>query len=222
MADAIPFTIGLITHVKTLLSEKKKRISIGISGICGSGKSTMASSLLANLTGAGFKAELIPLDGYHYSKEVLSRMENSAEAQKRRGAHWTFDGNAFVALIKNLQNSKNFQNSSIEYANGWSHKIGDPLVDAISIDQSIQVLIIEGLHLFLDFHPWKELDFDVAIWIDVELETAMTRLAKRHVDSGISRNEEEAKKRVAENDVLNARFLLQNTRTLPDLFVFKV
>jgi len=49
----------------------------------------------------------------------------------------------------------------------------------------------------------------------------MTRLVKRHIQTGLAGNEEEARKRIAENDELNAKFLLQNKRSIKGLLILK-
>jgi pantothenate kinase len=68
-------------------------------------------------------------------------------------------------------------------------------------------VIVEGLYLFLE--EWKLNGlFDLKIFIQVDLETAIKRVVSRHQKAGISKNEEEATERVLNNDVVNGKFVL--------------
>ncbi len=85
---------------------KPKKILVGISGICGSGKSSVAEDLRVRLASQGHQVMIIPMDGYHVPKSLLAEMPNAEEAFKRRGAHWTFDSHSFVNLIESLREDK--------------------------------------------------------------------------------------------------------------------
>ena len=184
-----------------------KRVLVGISGICGSGKSSVAERLQATLVDRGISTMIVPMDGYHYPKSHLAAMENPDTAFQRRGAHWTFDAEAFCSLIGSLRKCE-----SATFANGWSHSLGDPVVNGIRIEPTVKVVLIEGLYLCLNLEPWKRLDFDLIVWVDLPLDTAMKRLAKRHIETGLSSNLQDAEKRIQENDLLNANFVLANRR----------
>ena len=41
--------------------------------------------------------------GYHYTRKQLDQFDDPDEAHARRGAHWTFDGAAFVEKMLELQ-----------------------------------------------------------------------------------------------------------------------
>ena len=45
----------------------------------------------------------IPMDGFHYTRAQLASMPDSAFAVLRRGAPFTFDGEAYLGLVKRLR-----------------------------------------------------------------------------------------------------------------------
>ena len=87
--------------------------------------------------------------------------------------------------------------------------IKDPEPDAIHVDVGCSIVIIEGNYLLLKEWNLKHL-FDVTIFLDCDLNEAMSRVQQRHLRSGIAATIEEATKRVKENDLLNAQLILDN------------
>ncbi|ORC87731.1 uncharacterized protein TM35_000201400 [Trypanosoma theileri] len=75
------------------------RLIIGVAGRPGSGKTTVARiiaaevrSILKNSPNSMDAAVVVmPMDGYHLYRKVLHALPNSEEAVRRRGAEWTFD-----------------------------------------------------------------------------------------------------------------------------------
>src|SRR5207244_3462251 len=67
---------------------------VGISGIPGSGKTTLTDALHALRPNAG----VLPMDGYH-----LPRSQLDAEGLRRRGAQFTFDAALFRADLERLR-----------------------------------------------------------------------------------------------------------------------
>lgn len=41
--------------------------------------------------------------GYHYTRARLDQMEDAEEAHARRGAHWTYNAEAFIQAIQTLR-----------------------------------------------------------------------------------------------------------------------
>ena len=50
--------------------------------------------------------------GYHYTRQQLDEFDDPDEAHARRGAHWTFDGAAFVKKMQELQNKGDPDNTT--------------------------------------------------------------------------------------------------------------
>ncbi|KAL2916097.1 hypothetical protein HK105_204188 [Polyrhizophydium stewartii] len=73
-------------------------------------------------------------------------------------------------------------------------------------------------YLLLDIEPWSliaaEMDFTVRI--DIPLDVAAERLAARHLACGLAATRELAMRRATENDLVNARLILDHP-IAPDL-----
>ena len=65
----------------------------------GSGKSTLAKRLEGRINGLPSLpspiCKAVGMDGYHYTRQQLDAFEDPVMAHKRRGAHFTFDAEAF-------------------------------------------------------------------------------------------------------------------------------
>ena len=102
--------------------DASRRLLIAISGIPGSGKTTLAASVASGLNRKHHSsyhtshpnapeansdhpdpsqpdiAYVVPLDGYHLTRKQLSLMPNAEEAIFRRGAAFTFDPSSYLAV----------------------------------------------------------------------------------------------------------------------------
>src|SRR5450432_2788453 len=72
----------------------RNAVFIGLAGIPGSGKSTVAEELRTRWP----SAVVLPMDGYHLPKRMLD-----AEGMRRRGAPHTFDPKRMRADLRNLK-----------------------------------------------------------------------------------------------------------------------
>jgi pantothenate kinase len=151
-------------------------------------------------------ASYIPMDGYHLSRAQLDSMPDPKHAHDRRGAAFTFDGSAFLSLIKTLRRPIT-PSTTTYYAPSFDHAIKDPVNDDIPIPPTSRILVFEGNYLSLDKEPWKELRgiVDESWFVEVDFEVAGERLVPRHVKAGIAKDEEAAWRRVRENDLVNGR-----------------
>ncbi|RIA93921.1 phosphoribulokinase/uridine kinase [Glomus cerebriforme] len=154
------------------------------------------------------------MDGYHYPKRILNTFPNVEEAYARRGSHWTFDVEGFYQLVTSIRDPINHQ--KIIYAPSFDHAIGDPIENDIKILPSHQLVIFEGLYLHLNKpHIWKSIALQMnELWfLQVDRAIARKRIIKRHVESGISNDEEAASYRANNNDFVNADYILENSMT---------
>ena len=151
-------------------------------------------------------ATSVPMDGYHLSRAQLSAMPDPNTAHHRRGAAFTFDDKAFLELVKTLRITL-LPESKIVYAPSFDHAIKDPVADDIPIHPASRIVIFEGNYLSLDQGLWKEAAelMDELWFVEVDFETARTRLLVRHVAAGIAKDEEEAGNRADEIDLVNGR-----------------
>ena len=96
--------------------------------------------------------------------------------------------------------------------------MGDPVPDTLTVPPDVPLLLVEGLYLLHREHGWQ-LDgcFDAHWYLDVPMDTALARLARRHMAAwGLSHKE--ALARIAINDGLNAEIVLAS-RSRADAWV---
>ena len=185
-----------IDDIINVISKTNKRIFIGISGIPGSGKTTFASSLKQKLN-----CKIIPLDGYH-----LYRNQLNDDQIFYRGRYDTFNMNKFKNDFISLYNNPNDN----FYFPSFEHSIKDPIENNILITKDDNIIIFEGLYLFI-----SELNlssyFDFKIFLVTDINESMKRVALRNYKSGISNTLEESIVRTEENDRKNANYVLNNS-----------
>jgi len=159
---------------------------VGIAGIPGSGKSTVAAAIVADI---GSGAIALPMDGFHYPLQRLREFPDAAAAVYRRGAPDTFDRAGFVAKLRELRNLGELQaaDRGHEWNNetgtllrsitdsttvswpGFDHHVGDPVANALTVRQGKHtVAIVEGIYVLL----WPEAAalFDVRVFLDADVE----------------------------------------------------
>ncbi|KAL4920843.1 P-loop containing nucleoside triphosphate hydrolase protein [Aspergillus aurantiobrunneus] len=180
-----------------------KRVIIALTGPPGSGKSTIAATVVARLNALGTPSFAIALsmDGFHYPKTYLDGLPNREEAYARRSAHWTFDSAGVLHLVKALHLSETNEREVIE-APHFDHGFGDP----------VSVVILEGNYLAYDLAPWSEIVnyVDDTWFVEVDIGVMKQRIAKRHLQSGIERTWDDATRRAESNDVLNGVEIQRN------------
>lgn len=190
----------------------------------GIGKTTLASTIAHALNekykksspgaAAGSSqpiASFIPMDGYHLTRAQLSAMADPTNAHARRGAAFTFDGQAYHELIKKLREPI-LPESGTLYAPSFDHAVKDPVENDIAIGKGTRVLIFEGNYVALDQEPWKDAAalMDEIWFVEVNMATARKRLVSRHVKAGIAKDEEEAGRRADENDLVNGKEIMDH------------
>lgn len=151
-------------------------------------------------------AAFVPMDGYHLTRAQLDALPDPATAHARRGAAFTFDGAAFLELVKKLKEPL-LPESMTLYAPGFDHAAKDPVERDVAISPGTRVVVLEGNYLALDKDPWREAAglMDELWFVEVDFDVARERLVSRHVKAGIAKDEEEAHKRVTENDLVNGK-----------------
>ncbi|KAG0127121.1 P-loop containing nucleoside triphosphate hydrolase protein [Tuber indicum] len=208
----------LVEHTSQTLSTlpPKTRFLISVSGIPGSGKTTIAKMVAERLNAVskiGDVAAMIPMDGYHLTRAALSAMPNPIEAHARRGAPFTFDPVSLKRLIEQVKAPLE-EEEKIIYAPSFDHAVKDPVEDDIKILSSQRVLIFEGSgnYLSMGTEVWGDIArfFDELWFVEVERGVARERLIARHLEAGLADTREAAAKRADENDLPNGDYLIKN------------
>ena len=188
------------------------RIVLAVAGPPGSGKSTFADALRdkINRVQPG-KCEVLPMDGYHFDDTYLGQMGWRA----RKGAPHTFDTGGLSAMLARLKANKEPQIAVPVF----DRKIEIARAGARMINQDVEVLVVEGNYLLLATQPWAALRqfFDITVMLDVSIETLESRLQARWAGFGFSAAEAEDK--IAQNDLLNVKEVVENS--VPADFVVK-
>lgn len=197
--------VAAAAHAEVVLQTLQKypdAYLIGMAGIPGSGKTTLCDVLTSRRP----DAVVVPMDGYH-----LPRSRLDAEGLRRRGAPYTFDAPSFRADIERLKRTR----SGLFPA--FDHAEKDPRPDRIQVTPSVPLVIVEGIYVLM--RNWQlEPLFDLRIFLDCDLDLATERLTLRHVATGISKTEAEARHRALTNDRINSiEILADGCRERADL-----
>ncbi|KAF2491809.1 P-loop containing nucleoside triphosphate hydrolase protein [Lophium mytilinum] len=175
----------------------------------------------------------VSMDGFHLSRSTLDALPNKEEAYIRRGAPWTFDVDALLAFVHNLRvwadrypktstatpESTSTSTSTSESAPlaaesspeapllvpSFDHAAKDPVVDGVTIPPSAEIVVLEGNYLLLNQDKWRDIAplVDLRVFVDVDLDVARARVARRHVAAGIEKTLEDGFRRVDANDYIN-------------------
>lgn len=199
-------------------SKERSRFLVGVAGVPGGGKSTLAREVCHRINDAAGSevAVNVPMDGFHYYRRELDQMPDPVQAYARRGAHWTFDADAYVRCLKKIKIGAGEEQT----APSFDHGVGDPAPDAIRITPKHKIIISEGNYLLLDEHPWdllvSEGILDDTWYVDCNLDTAMQRVFERQTGNGVA--PEVSKGRIAGNDRPNGE-LIELTKNRAALLV---
>ncbi|KFZ17681.1 hypothetical protein V502_04462 [Pseudogymnoascus sp. VKM F-4520 (FW-2644)] len=190
------------------------RYLVAISGIPGSGKTTLALAITARLNASHaashpsspLLAVYVPMDGFHLTRAQLSAMPNAAEAHERRGAPWTFDPEKLLEFVRAMKDPTR----GTVFGPSFDHALKDPVEGDVRVDEAAKVVVMEGLYLSLGAGVWGEVgrEMDERWFVDVEREVATARVVERHVRSGVCASRELAVERATGSDALNAEEIL--------------
>ncbi len=206
----------LLQHLSALSSTRlcakssNSRCLIALSGLPGSGKSTLVARLAHEVNARPPGAMMtLSMDGFHLTKAQLRQMPDPQAAFARRGAPWTFDVHALSQRLQLLRDNADQETSWPDF----QHGIGDPVQDAFVVVPSTRLILIEGLYLLRRVDGWENVNakFDERWFLDTPFDVAMERLINRHMASWqITR--EQAEERISSNDRLNAQIVAQDAQ----------
>jgi len=181
-----------VEQILAALKEKPTAYLVAITGIPGSGKSTLSAAIAERIP----KTVVMPMDGYHWPRKQLSDQD-----MKRRGAPHTFDYQSLSEDLKSLR-----QNHEGLFP-AFDHSAKDPQADAICVSSDAALVLVEGNYLLLNEWQLGSL-FDFTVFVDSDLKVAMERVVDRLCECGICPTREEALQQMQSNDLLNAQLIL--------------
>lgn len=180
---------------------RETRKMIAVVGAPGAGKSTISAPLMAGLAKAGARAAVIPMDGYHLDDRILGPRGDLP----RKGAPHTYDVGGFRAMIDRVARGDTV------YIPVFDRSREIAIAGAEEIGAEIDTLVVEGNYLLLQDGDWAGIKdrWDISLFLDVPEEVLERRLMARWRDLGMS--EDQARTKVAGNDLINMRTVLDRS-----------
>lgn len=215
---------ALSERLRAKWAEKKAlgqaRLVVAIAGPPGSGKSTMASKVVEHVARSDNAPSIVAVsaDGFHLSRRALRALPNAQHALARRGAPWTFDGEAAAELACRLRTDAGRRAVS---APTFDHALGDPVQNGVTIAPETEICIFEGNYLLSDEAPWSTIGdvVDDRWLVRVDVEVAKRRLAARHLAAGIEESMEDAVARAESNDLVNGEYVMAHSFGRHDVLI---
>ncbi|HVX43659.1 MAG TPA: nucleoside/nucleotide kinase family protein [Mycobacteriales bacterium] len=201
-SDVVP-TSRLVSRVRSLAGPRE-RVILGLTGVPGAGKSTLAADLAEAL---GSDAIVVPMDGFHLGNRVL-REQNS---ESRKGAIDTFDVAGYRVLLERLR-----ARAETVYAPMYVRDYEETIAASITVEPSVPIVITEGNYLLAEGWERVRALLDEVWYVEVDEELRLERLIDRHIRFG--KPPEQAIAWATGSDERNAR-LIRSTREQADLIV---
>ena len=168
--------VEIITSRRRELAPQASSL-VAISGIDGSGKSTIAQQVVERLQGRGLNAVSIGLDAWHHPPE--KRFNKDAPAQHFYHHAFRFD-ELFHLLINPLRHNRS-AHITVELTRLPEN---DLYLHSYDLDE-VDVIVLEGIFLFKN--ELRE-NYDLAFWVECSFETALRRAVLRNQE-GLSEEE---------------------------------
>lgn len=183
-----------------------RRTLIAIAGPPGSGKSTLAEAVVHQLNRRArdnAHAALLPMDGFHLDNDLLMQRD----LLHRKGSPETFDVGGLYDLVVSVRTDAGDIHFPL-----FDRGLDRALVDAGLLRSNTSIVVFEGNYLLLDAPIWDGLLdlFDATVFLKPSLETLEKRLMNRWLGYGFGT--ERAKQKVHDNDLKNARLVLEHSR----------
>ncbi|WP_106418445.1 nucleoside/nucleotide kinase family protein [Salinicola tamaricis] len=196
-----PITLDdLLARLTPLMAGPERRI-VALAGPPGAGKSYLAARLVEALAVfAPGRAEILPMDGFHYDDTLLTQRGDLA----RKGAPHTFDVEGLAVTLQRIA----ADDGSVVAVPVFDRAIEIARAAARLIGPEARLIIVEGNYLLLDDPRWERLAerFDLRVFIQVPERTLEQRLARRWAHLSAAQRET----KLEGNDLPNMRLVLQH------------
>jgi pantothenate kinase len=209
---ALDFTERIIADFK---DSGKTRISFGIAGPSGSGKSFL--SVLAHELGKQIdpSVDIVPIsiDAYHFPNTYLeSTHKDGVSLKDVKGRYDTYDVEALVTSLEAYRDGARVQFPE------YSRRLHEPVSNVISVSDHPTILLVEGLWLLRKEGGWGNVRplLDKVFYIEDIAEESRTRTLKRHIAGG--RSEQDARRQYESSDAKN-REIVMLTKSTADEFL---
>ncbi|ODU51849.1 MAG: nucleoside/nucleotide kinase family protein [Microbacterium sp. SCN 70-10] len=172
--------VALADRVERAASDSP-RFLLGIAGSPGSGKTTLAAAIVAELNGRHpGTASAVPMDGFHLANATLDRLGR----RDRKGAIDTFDGWGFLALLDRIRT----ETEHTVFDPGFRREVDEGVAGEIAVEPATRIVVVEGNYLLVDDGPWARVQgaLDEVWFCAAPSAVRETRLVHRHTRHGRS------------------------------------
>lgn len=178
----------------------RSRAVLGIAGVPGAGKSTLAEGLVEAVRaerGDDWVAHL-PMDGFHLADAQLDRLG----LRDCKGAPNTFDVDGYAHTLARVA-----EGETDVYVPGFERTLEQPIAAALVVPATARLVITEGNYLLLDDPRWQAArrHLDEVWFVTGDDSVRVQRLIARHVHFG--KTPDAASAWVADSDERNARLV---------------
>jgi pantothenate kinase len=172
-------TEQLVAAALELVGDRRRAV-LGIAGVPGAGKSTLADAIVAGVAAARGEDWVahVPMDGFHLADVQLDRLG----ARHRKGAPDTFDADGYAHLLRRLVEEPD----TWVYAPGFERTLEQPIAAAMVVPPSARLVVTEGNYLLLAEPRWQaaRAQLDEVWYVTGDDDLRRSRLVDRHVTFG--------------------------------------